>query len=554
MSTFRNIDVKSPHIQELQQTIQLELAKRGYSSEDDPVMAEYIVVMLANQKTADQITSELQDLVGGEYDANFTAWVWDATQQCLDRYAPREQEGEALGSAAAAPAAGRTRNARQRRSRSPQSTRAAGRVGRDGRRSRSPTAANSRRENETRRSRSRSPPKLAWGRGPLKPRDYIDLESFRKSTSLRKEDEEEFDGATYWRQKAEERRKNPPPPVMRHGPQQIFQAAYGRALRDGTTSNAKANGDRELFPDSSDNNLDRAPPYEQASSAATGGVSIFGRAGIPDPRAPAFVPQSSSTTSPPPYSTMPNGPSILSRIDPMLPSNDPLPLPTATTTPHSSNFPTAPTETSICRWNVGCTNPMCPYSHASPANANPGGNPNALVLSQQNCRYGSTCTNKDCTRSHVSPSVAKISARTQPCTPAPAPAAPAPTPAVLSMDAALPSGMASRPCKFGASCSRVDCFFSHPPNRGAGAGAGATPCRFGLGCTRKDCYFSHPPGQRAADAQGGTSNRLQAFANENGENEEMEVIIPGQQQTREGTDGSETVVDSPRVEGGSVNT
>lgn len=75
-------------------------------------------------------------------------------------------------------------------------------------------------------------------------------------------------------------------------------------------------------------------------------------------------------------------------------------------------------------------------------------------------------------------------------------------------------------------------------------------CRFGLGCTRKECYYAHPPGQRAADAQqhGGTSNRLQAFA---GEDEEMEVIIPGAgaSKQREGTAASSTVAStSPGVE------
>lgn len=552
MSAFRNIDVKSPHIQELQQTIQVELANRRYSSEDDPVMAEYIVVMLANQKTVDQITAELQDLVGGEYDASFTGWVWDATQQCLDNSDATQvqQEGEANGSAApaaATPAVRGARSTRQRRSRYPPSTRAAGRGGREEERtSRSPTATSSKREGTGRRSRSRSPSSLPWGRGAPRPRDYTDSDSFRKSTSLHRDDDKDFDGAAFWRQKAEEKRRNPPPPVVRHGPQQIFQAAYGRALRNSTNANANANGngngngERQLFPDSSQ----RLPAYESAPASAAGGVSIFGRAGIPDPRAPAFVPNASLA----PSSTS-NGTSILARIDPMLPNNEPIPLPTTTitTSQHSSDFPAAPTSTSTCRWNVGCTNPMCPYSHASPANAGPGGDPNALVLSQQNCRYGAGCTNKDCTRSHVSPAVAKISAHNPPPT---APSATATSTAgVLSMDTALPNGAGSRPCKFGIACTRADCFFSHPPGRSNG-GSGAVQCRFGLGCTRKECYYAHPPGQRAADAQqhGGTSNRLQAFA---GEDEEMEVIIPGAgaSKQREGTAASSTVAStSPGVE------
>lgn len=36
--------------------MQRRLAEFGYSGADDPVMAEYVVVMLANSKTADDIT------------------------------------------------------------------------------------------------------------------------------------------------------------------------------------------------------------------------------------------------------------------------------------------------------------------------------------------------------------------------------------------------------------------------------------------------------------------------------------------------------------------
>lgn len=544
MSSFRNIDVKAPHILELQHAIQLELANRDYSSEDDPVMAEYIVVMLANQKTPDQITAEMKDLIGAEYDPAFTEWIWTATQSCLDRHTAAQASTSGTASTSAPPVAtdasdfsARTRNTRHRRSRSPEASGSASRA-REQRRSRSPNAT---RGGETRRSRSRSP--STWGRGERARRDYSSHEAFEASVRPPKGNEP-FDGRAYWRQKAEERRRNPPPPVNRDGSSQIFQAAYGRALRNGSASTA-VKSERELFP-SSDTNDTPPPPYEE-----TGGVSIFGRAGIPDPRAAAFVPASatplpSNPTDAPAAST---SASIFSRIDPMLPNN-PAPTPTlgADATPtHSSDFPTVPTETSICRWNVGCTNPMCPYSHASPSNAGPGGDPNALVLSQQNCRYGAKCTNKDCTRSHVSPAVARIQARTAaPVSFAPAPAVPA-VAATLSLDTALPSQTASRPCRFGAACTRADCFFSHPSTRTLAAAAGSsssaqTPCRFGLGCTRPDCYFAHPPGQRASASSGGTSQRLHVFAENAAKDEEMEVIIPG---VKREEDASEPVKSEP---------
>ncbi|GAK66334.1 uncharacterized protein PAN0_012c4556 [Moesziomyces antarcticus] len=443
MSAFRNIDVHAAHVQELQQRIQLQLAHHNYSAHDDPVMAEYIVVMLANQKTADQVTSELQELVGTEYDPAFTEWIWTQTQECLDQ-AERPQAAKEEQPPA--------RRLERRRSRSP----VAGGSRHDARRSRSP------------------PPPYSRHADDVRVRDDV------------------FDGEAHWRRKADERRSQPRPPVQRGGAPRVFDAAMG-ALRK------PAQNTKELFP--------------AASATSAEGLSIFGRAGIPDPRAPAFVPSTEAASAAPAPSAPSGEPaSILARIDPMLPNNDAPPTTAASEVGRSSDFPTEPSETSICRWNVGCTNPMCAYSHASPANAGPGGDPNALVLSQQNCRFGARCTNKDCTRSHVSPAVARIRP--------PAPAfAPAP-PKVLSMDAALPSQSSSRPCRFGAACTRPDCFFAHPQRSSA-----ATPCRFGLGCTRPDCYFTHPEGQRAI-AAGGTVNRLQVFAQQQ-QDDEMESIIPG---------------------------
>ncbi|KAG6879918.1 hypothetical protein C0992_009582 [Termitomyces sp. T32_za158] len=60
----------------LQQSIQDELTKRGFSQDADPVMAEYITIMVINNKTAAQITTELEDLIGSEYDPSFTDWLF----------------------------------------------------------------------------------------------------------------------------------------------------------------------------------------------------------------------------------------------------------------------------------------------------------------------------------------------------------------------------------------------------------------------------------------------------------------------------------------------
>ena len=249
MSFFRNIDPKAPHIQQLQLKLRRELAKRNYSAQEDPVMAEYIVVMLANQKTPDQITAEMNDLIGPEYDAAFTDWIYKATQTCIDHYAA-VVSAQASGSADASASTSSTANGncsarmrtRQRRSRSPQRSGSASRA-REKRRSRSPTQFAAHRTDDQRRSRSRSP----QARGPQRTsrnyetretwrRDYSSNEAWTNSISLRRDDEPPFDGEAFWRSKAEERQRFPPPPAVNRtrGPRQtrLFDDAYDQAFEE----------------------------------------------------------------------------------------------------------------------------------------------------------------------------------------------------------------------------------------------------------------------------------------------------------------------------------
>ena len=60
----------------VQDAIQADLIARGYATEGDEVMAEFVFVMLCNHKTPAQITAELQDLIGPDFDATFTSWLF----------------------------------------------------------------------------------------------------------------------------------------------------------------------------------------------------------------------------------------------------------------------------------------------------------------------------------------------------------------------------------------------------------------------------------------------------------------------------------------------
>lgn len=78
----------------LQSAIQGKLEQHGYSEAGDPVMAEYVTVMLANSKTSEQITAELSELIGPDYEASFTEWIFDSA---IPEYYTKKVEGGATG-------------------------------------------------------------------------------------------------------------------------------------------------------------------------------------------------------------------------------------------------------------------------------------------------------------------------------------------------------------------------------------------------------------------------------------------------------------------------
>ena len=221
-------------------------------------------------------------------------------------------------------------------------------------------------------------------------------------------------------------------------------------------------------------------------------ISLLGRAGIPDPRAPPFVP---SEPMPLPFMAMAAmagaaAPSLFSRLDPMMPDNGPPVTTTAPAPPRDpAAFPTRPTDEALCRWSLACTNPLCPYSHPSPANAGKDGDAQALVLRADACEKGGACDDKECVLSHVSPAVAFITARGSAPPPGPAPCRfqqqclnPACTYAHYSASGEPvppPGKTSSTPCRFGLGCTRADCVYMHPTQRSA------TPCRYGDECTRR---------------------------------------------------------------------
>ena len=101
---------------------------------------------------------------------------------------------------------------------------------------------------------------------------------------------------------------------------------------------------------------------------------------------------------------------------------------------------------SICRFNLTCTKPDCHFAHQSPA-APPG----ITIDMSDECSFGAACKNHKCVGKHPSP-------------------------------AKKANFQAEQDCKFFPNCTNPNCPFRHP----------TTPaCRNGADCSVPGCKFSH---------------------------------------------------------------
>lgn len=305
---------------------------------------------------------------------------------------------------------------------------------------------------------------------------------------------------------------------LREDRERPLRADRERPRQDRKAQNARRR-DQELFPSK--------PRGRMHADTIQEPLSIFGRAGVPDPHAPPFVPEN-MPPPPPEFMAMMaamGAPSLFARLDPMMPNNPAVDTKAHANAAHAalrdpSTFPTAPSQAALCRYSIHCTNPQCVYSHPSPANAGKNGDESALVLREDACVDGAACKDKECVKSHVSPAVALLPSKP------PAPSACRfqdkclnPQCAFSHYDAnghAMPPP-AAQPvaCRFGTRCTRPDCHYTHPTKS-------KTPCRYGDECTRPDCIFTHPRDGPARP----TADRLKAFAETS---DEMERILPGEQ-------------------------
>ncbi|KAL8848534.1 MAG: hypothetical protein Q9221_006423 [Calogaya cf. arnoldii] len=110
----------------------------------------------------------------------------------------------------------------------------------------------------------------------------------------------------------------------------------------------------------------------------------------------------------------------------------------------------------ICKFNLKCTKQDCPFAHQSPA-APPG----ITMDLSSGCPFGARCQNRKCVMRHPSPSQ-------------------------------NPAHSTTENCRFFPNCTNPACPFRHPTSMPPMPPMPPMPsCRFGEKCTRPGCKFKH---------------------------------------------------------------
>ena len=137
----------------------------------------------------------------------------------------------------------------------------------------------------------------------------------------------------------------------------------------------------------------------------------------------------------------------------------------------SQDHPPESARETICRFNLTCTKKDCPYAHQSPE-APPG----TTIDVSDECPFGAACKNRKCVGRHPSPAQKIVHQSEQDCRFFPHCTNP-------SCPFRHPTAMP--PCRSGADCKKEGCKFTHVK----------TMCRFNP-CLNPQCPFKHTEGQK----------------------------------------------------------
>ncbi|KAI0282809.1 hypothetical protein BGY98DRAFT_1174441 [Russula aff. rugulosa BPL654] len=477
----------------LESAIQDELIKRGYSAEPDPVMAEYITIMIINNKTRDQISSELEDLIGSVVERGFIDWLFTeaargtafsatTTSVSVREGPPDARRNPPTGPRGNAPLYQQAiSQALPNQPPTAQKRTASGR-------SPSPSGQN---PNKSRRTDLPSGPRAmrdARQSGPSGPRSLLERvgprsagNAFPRPDNIQNNIPVPGDmdmqaalaagfvppGMNGMDMNALAAAQMGPNPILLQEMMMNQMAMMAQMASSLGMMNPGQFGGFPMQPGAQDVGMYGGPGG--FNGPPVGGTPKRGRVGGKE--------SLSSEGQPPPAPQLVEAPG---------PSSIPTVAPTpATPQPTRLNFavPERPQSPTLCKFSLKCTNPHCRWSHPSPVATPESG----MVLSNEPCEQGKDCKDKDCVKAHISPAAVNPAlAEHKPSTPT----APS-TPARASHNNVF--------CRYGVACARQDCAFQHPASRKLPSSrppqAQATPCRFGAACTRTTCPFQHPEGR-----------------------------------------------------------
>lgn len=467
----------------LQTAIQDELANRGWGTEPDVTMAEYITIMLINGKSEEQINNELMDLIGPDYDESFGKWLFveagkgsseanptpptPPTTQSNKQDTPLDRRDQPIPNANDAPL--QRRQGGQPRPHHPATNQAL------------PSGT----------KRSASPSSL----GPNKSR-RTDVPSGPRA--MLREGRDSHGGGNTGRSLLERvGPRGPGFPQEQQQPQIPVPPVFQNGMVPGVDMNAAIAaqmGNPILLQEMMMNQMALMAQMAGAMGMVPPGTFIPGQPGFQDMGMAngmnnGFVPphqqrqqqqnsgrrgpnnrgqksQREEHANPQPQPPPAPAPPV---VAPQPVQATPAPAPTQRRPTYAP--PDRPQSPTLCKYSLKCTNPSCRYSHPSPVATQESG----IVLSNDPCEQGKDCKDKDCVKAHVSPAVLKPKALEQ--------NRPLPPPVVQHQ----PSPPAQVQCRYGASCTKVGCPFLHPYS--------STQCRYGTGCTRANCHFQHPEGR-----------------------------------------------------------
>jgi hypothetical protein len=173
----------------------------------------------------------------------------------------------------------------------------------------------------------------------------------------------------------------------------------------------------------------------------------------------------------------------------------------------------------ICKFNLYCTKPDCPYAHQSPA-APPG----ITMDPSSECTFGVACKNHKCASSHPSPAKKFEHQMSQDCKFGP----------FCQNSKCSFKHSSAKPCRNGGDCTTQGCAFFHSP----------IECKF-TPCTNAHCIYKHKEGQRTTSTSGNvwTPDGASHVSDRKfvvDENAQEELIIPGSENLEPGKEVPES--------------